>query len=360
MLCIQLRVHALQLTRRPAPGTLPDVLQMAETAQPDPRPREVLVRVHASTINIDDIHVAEGTFYGGIPIGPRPRPSRPVIPGSDLAGTAVAVGRDVRSIQPGDAVFGVQTPFRPHGTWADFCAVDERWLAMKPESLSFEDAAACGVSGLVALSAMNALKLQEGQRIVVVGASGGIGAMAVQLARRAGVEVIGICGSSNIERVLKLGCARVIDYKRGPWNETLLANRSERIDGVLDTVGGRDTEQMAASVLRKDGIFATVVGPERFIGDKPIGWSRLLPLLLGIGWKIVSSRFSGPRYILAGPGPGGGKALDDVASAAVEGVLPPIDTTVPFNFESMRRALRRAASHSNHGRIVVRMNPLFD
>src|ERR1700739_1211402 len=99
-------MRALGLTRRPMPGTLPDAIQMLEIAAPVPGSREVMGRVLASTINIDDIHVAERTFYGGIPIGARPSPDRPVTPGSDLAGIVTAVGTGVRSISVGDSVFG--------------------------------------------------------------------------------------------------------------------------------------------------------------------------------------------------------------------------------------------------------------
>src|SRR5581483_6162848 len=119
---------------------------MMEVAQPVPRAQEVLVKVHASTINIDDIHVAEGTFYGGIPIGKRTRPNRPVTPGSDLSGVVVAVGQAVRSVHIGEAVFGVQMAFRAKGAWAEFCAVDQRWVTRKPDTILFGTAAACGVS----------------------------------------------------------------------------------------------------------------------------------------------------------------------------------------------------------------------
>lgn len=328
---------------------------MMEVAQPVPRAHEVLVKVHASTINIDDIHVAEGTFYGGIPIGKRPRPDRPVTPGSDLSGVVVAVGQAVRSVQIGEAVFGVQMAFRAKGAWAEFCAVDQRWVTKKPGALSFGTAAACGVSGLVAHSAIDALKLHAKQRIVVVGASGGIGAMAVQLAHRAGAEVIGVCGPANLERACQLGCSRVLDYKRGEWDRVLLADGDPHIDRVLDVVGGRETERMAERVLRKDGVFVTVVGPERFIGDQPLGWKRILSVFLHIGYRLASSHLRGPRYILAGPGPRGGKALSDVASAAAAGVLPPVDWTVPFDLEAMRQSIRRAAAHQNNGRIVIEM-----
>ncbi len=338
------------------PGTLPDVIEMVEIATPVARSREVIVRVLASSINVDDIHVAEGTFYGGIPIGARPRPSRPVTPGSDVAGIVIGVGHGVRSVRAGEAVFGVQVPYRARGAWAEACAVDERWLTRKPESLSFSTAAACGVSGLVAISAIHALKLRAGLRIVIVGATGGIGGMAVQLAARAGVEVIGICGSAHAEHAYRLGCSLVLDYNGEPWDRTLRAMGEARINRVLDLVGGRDVEEAGRRVLGEDGIFVTVVGPERFIGDRALGWAGTLAVLARVAYLIISSRVRGPRYVLAGPGPSGGKALADVARVAATGVLPPIDSTVPFELEPMRQALRRAATHHNNGRIVIRMD----
>ncbi len=188
---------------------------MMETSDPVPRRRDVVVKVVASSINIDDIHAAEGTFYGGIPMGLGPRSKRPVIPGSHLAGIVVHVGDGARSFHGGEAVFGVQTPFRASGAWAEFCAVDERWLTAKPETVSFGKAAACGVSGLVAFSAIHAPKLRSGLRIVIVGATGGIGGIAVQLPARAGAEVIGVCGSAHLPVGLLL-CDRTQRRTMGP------------------------------------------------------------------------------------------------------------------------------------------------
>jgi NADPH:quinone reductase-like Zn-dependent oxidoreductase len=333
---------------------------MIDIPDPAPHGRQVLVRVLASTINIDDIHVAEGTFYGGIPIGARPNPDRPVTPGSDLAGVVTAIGKDVRSIHIGDAVFGVQMAYRARGAWAEVCAIDERWLTIKPESLSFATAAACGVSGLVALSAIHALKLRPGSRVVIVGATGGIGGMAVQLAVRAGAEVIGVCGSANAERAYQLGCSLVLDYHAEPWDRKLRARPDSaatgRIDRVLDTVGGRDIEEAGRRVLGTDGVFVTVVGPRRFIGDRALGWAGVLTVLARVGYRIIASRIRGPRYVLTGPSPSGGSALPEVARAAAAGILPLIDSTVPFELEPMRQALRRAAAHENHGRIVIQMD----
>ncbi len=349
-------MRALLLTRRPVPGTLPDALQLTEIPEPALRPRDVLLQVHASTINIDDIHVAEGTFYGGLPIVPCPSPRKPVIPGSDVAGTVLAVGRAVHSLQVGDAVFGLQIPFRRRGAWAQFCAVDERWLTTKPPQLPFTTAAACGVSGLVALSALKALKLRPGHRVVIVGVTGGIGAMTAQLALRAGAQVIGVCGPHTLDRATQLGCALVLDYTQGPWDQQLQSKASLPVDRVLDVVGGKDTEQMGTRVLNRDGIFVTVVGPERFIGDQPLPWTKILALFAHIANRIVFSRLRGPRYVLAGPGLGAGSDLANVAAAAAAGILPPIDSIIPFELEPMRAALRQAAAHRNNGRIVLRIH----
>jgi NADPH:quinone reductase-like Zn-dependent oxidoreductase len=328
---------------------------MAEIAAPAPGRREVVVRVLASTINIDDIHVAEGTFYGGIPIGARPSPNRPVTPGSDLAGTVIGVGDGVRSIRVGDAVLGVQVPYRARGAWEEICAIDERWLAIKPERLEFGTAAACGVSGLVALSAIQALALRPGLRIVIVGATGGIGGMAVQLAARAGAEVIGVCSAAHAERAYQMGCSLVLDYHDEPWDRKISAGRRQHVDRVLDVVGGRDTEEAGRRVLRPEGVFVTVVGPERFVGDRALGWTGVFTVLARLSYRILGSRIRGPRYVLTGPGPAGGKGLVEVAAAADAGVLPPIDSVVPFELDPMRRALRRAAAHQNNGRIVIDM-----
>lgn len=323
---------------------------------PVPRRNEVLIQVHGSSINIDDIHLAEGTFFGGLPVSPRPRKNAPVIPGSDVAGVVVAVGRKVRSLQAGDPVFGVHLPFHRIGAWAEFCAVDERWLTKKPDQISFETAAACGISGVVAVSAINALKISAGMRLVIVGVSGGIGALAAQLAIRAGAQVIGICGTRNLEHAHQLGCSLALDYSQGAWDRLLLAEGIQFVDRVLDTVGGKDIEEMGRRALRREGLFVSIVGPRRFIGDRPLGGSEIASTIAQIGYRMAASFVRGPRYILTGPGLNSGGLLADVAEAADAGILPPIDSVVPFALEPMREALRRAAAHENNGRIVIAIN----
>jgi NADPH:quinone reductase-like Zn-dependent oxidoreductase len=179
--------------------------------------------------------------------------------------------------------------------------------------------------------------------------------MAVQRTSRAGAEVIGVCGSTNIQRAYELGCSLVVDYKKEAWDRALLNRTKTQIDGVLDFVGGRQVEEAGRRVLRRDGIFLTVVGPKRFIGDRSLGWRGVLGVLAHIGYRVVSSRIRGPRYILTGPGLNAGGELAEVARAAANGILPLIDSTVPFDLEPMRQALKCAAAHQNNGRIVIQM-----
>lgn len=134
---------------------------------------------------------------------------------------------------------------------------------------SFDLAAACGISGLVAFSGIHALHLRAGSRVVIVGATGGIGSLAVQLAVRAGAEVIGVCGPANLERAYQLGCDRVVDYHNNSWDRRVSETNDKPVDCVLDLVGGRDIENAARRLLGPKGEFVTVVGPKRFIGDRP-------------------------------------------------------------------------------------------
>ena len=133
--------------------------------------------------------------------------------------------------------------------------------------------------------------------------------MAVQLAARAGAEVIGVCSPASVERAYQLGCCRVLDYNGKSWERMLAGQREARIDRVLDLVGGCDIEEAGRRVLEADGAFVTVVGPEHFIGDRALGWVGVLAVLARVGYRIISSRIRGPRYDLTGPSLTGGKGV---------------------------------------------------
>jgi NADPH:quinone reductase-like Zn-dependent oxidoreductase len=205
------------------------VLQLAETAVPSIGAGDVLVRVRATSVNTPDWATVAGAPYIMRPgIGLR-RPRRPVR-GSDLAGVVEAVGRQVTDLVPGDEVFG-STGARA-GAFAQYAAAPATQLARKPAGLAFSAAAASVMSGLTALVAIrDVARVNAGARVLVNGASGGVGTMAVQIAKALGAEVTGVCGTGNTELVRSLGADHLIDYTKEDFTQG-----SQRFDVILDNV----------------------------------------------------------------------------------------------------------------------------
>ena len=213
-------MKALCYTRPLAVGELKKELQMLDVPMPEPEKGQMLVRIRASCINIDDLHYAEGTFFGGL------HPSRasadhPSIPGVDVSGTLVKLGPEVAGFSEGDEVLGFLMPKPGTGTWAEYCCVAARSALKKPPGYSFEEAAACGIGGKTAANAVVSAGLASGQTAVVVGASGGIGSIIVQVLHRQGVRVIGVCSNANAALVASLGAEIIVDYNRGPFGDQL-------------------------------------------------------------------------------------------------------------------------------------------
>ncbi|MBX0329675.1 NAD(P)-dependent alcohol dehydrogenase [Oscillochloris sp. ZM17-4] len=189
----------------------PDVLTCADVPQPTPGDNEVLVRVHAAGVNAGDWHLLRGSpFLVRLMFGLR-RPKRPII-GSDVAGQIDAVGSKVTRLKPGDAVFG-ELSSSGFGAFAEYACAREEALVRKPDNLSFAEAAGVPLAALTALQGLRDVgQIQPGQKVLVNGASGGVGSFAVQLARSLGAEVTGVCSTSKVDMVRALGPDHVIDY----------------------------------------------------------------------------------------------------------------------------------------------------
>jgi len=201
------------------------VLEIRDLDQPLPKDNEVVLRVRAASVN---------------PLDWRMKTERP---GVDVAGEIVAVGKHVTQFKPGDAVFG-----GGKGAFAEYACARDSKLAPKPEGVSFEQAAAVPIAGLTALQALrDKAHLQAGQKVLINGASGGIGTFAVQIAKSFGAHVTGVCSTKNVELVRSLGADRVIDYTREDFTED-----GERYDLLLDNVGNRKLSAMKR-VLRPTG-----------------------------------------------------------------------------------------------------------
>jgi NADPH:quinone reductase-like Zn-dependent oxidoreductase len=186
----------------------PDVLALGEVAKPELTDDGVLVRVRAASVNRSDWYTLTGLYLGRVQLGVRRPKSRLV--GGDFAGTVEAVGADVTDFRPGDEVFGGRS-----GALAEYVCARASSVALKPERLTFEEAAAVPVAGLTALQGLRDKgAIRPGQRVLINGASGGVGTFAVQIAKAFGAEVTAVCSTRNVDLVRSLGADHVVDYTR--------------------------------------------------------------------------------------------------------------------------------------------------
>ena len=256
----------------------PEVLSLEDVVKPAPVGNEVLVQVEAAAINPLDWHYMRGQPYfmrlfSGIG---RPKVTRL---GVDLAGTVVAVGEDVTQFKIGDPVFGGRT-----GALGQYVLIrEDRALVLKPENITFAEAAAVPVAAITALQALRDKGLvQPGQKVLVNGASGGVGTFAVQIAKAYGAEVTGVSSTRNVELVRSIGADHVIDYRQADFTQG-----SERYDVIIDNVGNHPLLALRR-VLAPEGVVVMVGGTG---GDQWLG-----PLLRPIGAAALSP-FVGQRFV---------------------------------------------------------------
>lgn len=258
----------------------PEVLRLTDIDTPAVGDGNVLVRVHAAAVHPGDAFILAGVPYVMRPVFGLRRP-RVGVRGYDLAGRVETVGRNVQRFQPGDEVFGWTTT----GSLAEYVCVPQDNLAPKPANVTMEQAGAVTVSAMPALHALrDAAKVQPGHRVLIVGASGGVGTFAVQIAKALGAAVTGVCSTTNTALVASLGADAVIDYTLEDFTQ-----RPERYDVIIDLVGNRSLADMRR-VLGPSGTLVLVggtggrwlKGTHRFAGAllvTPFVRQRLRPLI---------------------------------------------------------------------------------
>jgi NADPH:quinone reductase-like Zn-dependent oxidoreductase len=254
----------------------PDVLELRDIDKPEISDDEVLVHVHAAGVGRDVWHVMMGLPYPIRLAGYGFRtPKNPVI-GSDVAGVVEAVGNNVSSFQPGDEVFGIGK-----GSYAEYARASEDKLAPKPENLTFEQAAVLAIMGSTALQALRDHgKVRQGQQVLVIGASGGVGTYAVQIAKAFGAKVTGVCSTAKVEMVRSIGADHVIDYTQEDF-----AEGDQRYDLILD-IGGNSSLSRLRRALNPQGTLV-IVGGE--------GGGRWLGGLQRQLWATMLSPFVGQK-----------------------------------------------------------------
>ena len=308
-----------------------EVLRLASVARPQIKDHEVLVRVHAAGLDRGTWHLMAGRPYA-IRLGFGLRgPRNPVI-GRDLAGTVEEVGKDVRRFAVGDAVFGIG-----NGSFAEYAAAREDKLAAKPGDVTFEQAGVAAISGLTALqSVRDAGRVQAGQKVLVIGASGGVGSYTVQIAKAMGAEVTGVASTAKLDLVEALGADHVIDYTRDDF-----ADGPNRYDLILD-MGGNPSLARLRRALAPGGTAVMVGGEEG--GSLTGGLDR--PLRGSVGSLFSDRKLRGFLSRERGTD------LEDLARLLGSGaVTPRIDRTYPL--AEAPDAMRHLESGTVRGKLAI-------
>jgi NADPH:quinone reductase-like Zn-dependent oxidoreductase len=309
-----------------------DVLEFADIETPLPREHEVLVRVHAAGLDRGVWHVMTGLPYLIRFVGFGVRRPKVRVRGMDVAGRVEGVGEQVTRFRPGDAVFGWAD-----GSYAEYASAPEDNLAPKPANLSFEQAAAVPISAFAALQALrDEGELQPGQKVLVIGAAGGVGSFAVQLAKAFGAEVTGVAGAAQVDLVHSIGADDVVDYTRED-----VTDGSRHWDLVIDTAGHRSLSRLRRALTPRGTL--VIVGSEgrgRWLG----GFDRQLRAL-------ALSRFVGQRLRMLSSKP----RQDDlrVLRELIEAgrLTPLIDRTYPL--PEVPEAIRYMVHGHGRGKVVI-------
>ena len=313
----------------------PDVLQLIEVAKPAPKDDEVLLRIHAASLNPLDWHFMRGSPYAMRLMSGWRRPKDTRL-GVDLAGKVEAIGSNVTQFHPGDEVFGAS-----RGAFAEYVCASEKALMKKPANLTFEQAAAVPVAAFTALQGLRDKgRIQRGQKVLINGAAGGVGTLAVQIAKSFGADVTGVCSTRNVAMVRSLGADHVIDYTQEDFTKS-----GQRYDLIFDTVGNHSLSDCRRA-LTPGGTLVLVGAPNE---------GRWLGPLAGLLKAIVVSWFVSQKLLpfLAH------FRKDDLLAArellAAGKVVPVIDRSFPLS--AVPDAVRYLEEGHARGKVVITMEP---
>jgi len=325
-------------------GKPSDVLHVREVPRPEPGDGEALVRVRAASVHPDVWHVVTGRPYCLRLLWAGVLRPKEVIPGTDLAGVVEAVGGNVNRFGPGDAVFGEsfeELQWKNGGTFAEYVAVPEGMLAPKPDGVSFEQAATVPTAGIIALMNLRAGRVQPGDRVLVNGAGGGVGTIAVQVSKAWGAHVTGVDCGEKLELIRSLGADRVIDYTRVDVTRT-----GERYDLVFDVAS---TLSLGACkrVLGEDGVYI-------FIGHDHFGrrGRRVLGSLPRAFSLMARARFDRHLPSAGSPLPGKKECMAALSELLAAGKLTPV-VHGRYSLSQVPEAIRCLAEGNPLGRIVI-------
>ena len=309
----------------------PEALQYLDVAKPQPGPKDVIVKVHSAAVNPLDYHYMRGSPYFLRAFAGIGSPNDPRM-GVDFSGVVIETGEEVTRFQVGDEVFGGRS-----GAFAEYVVIPEdRSLAIKPENVSFDEAAAVPIAAVTALQALRDHGfVKEGQKILINGASGGVGTYAVQIAVALGAEVHGVCSTRNVEMVKNLGATRVFDYKKEDYTQSGI-----QYDLILDMVANQPV-RANVNLLKPEGRMVRVGGPKG-------NWiAPLTPMIKEMFVKpFVDQEIGGMLAQL------NGKDLEYLAGLMAEGkITSRIDTHYPLS--ETAEAMRYVETQRARGKVII-------
>ena len=304
-------------------------LAVGERAKPTPGKNDVLVKVHAASVNPKDWKLNLSLARAAPPVGRR---FVPPLFGDDLAGEVVEVGANVAGFEIGDRVYGMDMRLRT-ATLAEYAVIDQRRIARMPANLSFTEAAAVPLAGQTALQGLRKGRAVAGRSVLIIGASGGVGTYAVQIAKQLGCHVTGVCSTRNIERVRALGADAVIDYTAGDYRQ-----RTHKPAGVFDLVfdvTSFETPASCAALLAPEGHFVSTMGHTRGMAGTLLARRRNASLVRVESWTADLETIG-----------------DWMAAGAVRSI---IDST--FGLAETQQAYDRSRTGRARGKIVIEVMP---
>ena len=324
--------HSMKAIVHERYGAPADVLDLREVDAPTPADDQVLIRVAASSVNPYDWHVMRGIPYAMRLVSGFLRPRKQIL-GADVSGVVEAVGAKVTRLAPSDAVFADAGA----GAFAEYVAVPEKRVSRAPANIPLEHAAAVPLAGITALQGLrDKAQTRDGQRVLVIGASGGVGVFAVQIARAFGAEVVGVCSSANADLVESLGATEVIDYTRED-----VTRAGVEYDAVFQ-LGGTDTASELEGAVTPTGALVMASGdsPGRVFG--PVGRTIV---------ARVRSPFVGHRIstLLASPN---ADDLDALRAMIEAGQVTPV-VSATYSLADLPEAMRQIETGHTRGKVIV-------
>ncbi|RWM78083.1 MAG: NADP-dependent oxidoreductase [Mesorhizobium sp.] len=318
-------------------------LRLGEVPEPEVGEKDVLVQIHAASLNLLDSKIRDGEFKFILPY------RSPFVAGHDVAGTVIRVGSKVRQFKPGDEVYARPRDGRV-GTFAEYIAINDTDVALKPKNLSMEEAASIPLVGLTAWQALvERAKLKKGQKVFIQAGSGGVGTFAIQLAKHLGATVATTTSASNMDMVSNLGADVIVDYKKDDFEKVLSG-----YDVVLNSQDNKTLEK-SLRVLKPGGVAVSISGPP----DAGFAREKGLSVVLNLVMRVLSAgirrraKRAGVRYSFLFMA-ANGEQLTKIASLIETGVIRPVIDRV-FPLEQTNEALAYIEQGRAKGKVVIKI-----